>query len=535
MHCFHTDNIYANLRAMPANNQFVFSVLLASALIGYAQAPKINSIEPSAVAPGKTTRVILHGENVETNWSLWTSFPCELDGDKITVAANTPVGIGAVRAVNTKGASGFHLLMIDDLPSASESTSNRTVAAAQEIKPPIAIDGACNDVAFDFFSFQARKGQELSIEAVAQRLGSQADTVIRILDEKGHERAYSDDGPGVGRDSRLIFKAPATGKYFMEVRDINYQGGPQYRYRLRVGSFPLLTVPYPPVVARGEMTEIRLGKQAVRIGATQDVTHVSIPGKHGSGFAAVLASDLEEAREIEPNDALEQATPFTRSVCGRFEKEKDRDLYRFEAGKDERLVIAARTRSLGSACDVLLNVLKGDGSKVVEANVTGADEGTITNTFKEAGMYYAEMQELTQSASPDFVYRLTVSRLEPGFELSTEQDRFEAKDGHFTLKVSCARRQYDGPITLSICDAEHLQLEDNVIAEKKNDTVLKLKPKAGFRRGKLVHVRIKGEAKVDEARVSDHVSTQPALRKQFPKLAILPAELDGLVALVVPD
>jgi hypothetical protein len=119
--------------------------------------------------------------------------------------------------------------------------------------------------------------------------------------------------------------------------------------------------------------------------------------------------------------------------------------------------------------------------------------------------------------------------------LSTEQDRFEAKDGHFTLKVSCARRQYDGPITLSICDAEEFKLEDHVIAEKKNETVLKLKPKDGFTRGKLVHVRINGEAKVGEARVSDRVSTQPALRKQFPKLAILPAELEGLVALVVPD
>src|SRR5688572_3585818 len=109
MHCFHTKNIYANLRAMPANNQFVFSALLASALVGHAQAPKINSIEPSAVAPGKTTRLILNGENVETNWSLWTSFPCELDGDKITLAANSPVGIAALRAVNAKGASGFQL------------------------------------------------------------------------------------------------------------------------------------------------------------------------------------------------------------------------------------------------------------------------------------------------------------------------------------------------------------------------------------------------------------------------------------------
>jgi hypothetical protein len=204
------------------------------------------------------------------------------------------------------------------------------------------------------------------------------------------------------------------------------------------------------------------------------------------------------------------------------------------AEKDERLVIAARTRSLGSACDVLLNVLKADGSKLVEANVTGADEGTITNTFKEAGTYYAELQELTESASPDFVYRLTVSRLEPGFELFTEQDRCEAKDGVYTLKVSCARRQYDGPITVSVCEAEHLEIEDNVIAEKKNDTVLKLKLKDAFPRGKMMHVRLKGEAKVGESELIVPMTTLPALRKQFPKLPMPLPELDGLVALFVP-
>src|SRR5204862_5381043 len=127
--------------------------------------------------------------------------------------------------------------------------------------------------------------------------------------------------------------------------------------------------------------------------------------------------DLDETLEKEPNDTLDQASVVRQSICGRFDKAKDRDLFRFEAQKDQRLVIAAKTRSLGSACDVLLNILKSDGSKLVEANVTGADEGTITNTFKDAGTYFAELQELTETARPDFIYRLTILPLELGFEL----------------------------------------------------------------------------------------------------------------------
>jgi hypothetical protein len=514
---------------MPVNIKLSAILVFGAAAILRAQEPKINFIEPSAIVPGKVTRIVLHGENIETNWSLWTSFPCEASGSNLTATA--PVGVGAVRAVTPKGVSSFHLLMIDDLPTVKESSSNQTVSAAQEIKPPIAIDGACNELTFDYYAFQARKGQEFSIEAVSQRLGSQSDTVIRIIDEKAREYAFCDDGPGVGRDSRFVFKAPVSGRFFLEVRDINYQGGAQYRYRLRIGSFPLLAAAYPPVIPRGKTNEVWLGSKAIR--ACRPA--LSVRGKAGSGFASVLLSDLEETLEKEPNDTLETASPVRQSVCGRFDKEKDRDLFRFEAQKDQRLVIAARTRSLNSACDVLLNILKSDGSKLVEANVTGADEGTITNTFKEAGTYYAELEELTQSASPEFVYRLTVLPLEAGFELATEQDRWQATtNGHYNLKVSCARRQYDGPITLSVCDAEHLTIEDNVIAEKKGDAVIKVKPKEAFPRGKLVHLRLTGEGKVGERTVTAPVSTQPALRKQFPKLPILPAELDGLVALFVP-
>src|SRR2546426_7151776 len=171
MHCFHIKNIYANLAAMPANIKLIAFVLCGAIVAAWAQDLKINFIEPSAVAPGKTTRIILHGDNIETNLVLWSSFPCETRGDAIMLAADATVGIGTIRAVSAKGVSSFHLLMIDDLPTIKESGSNQTVATAQEIKPPIAIDGACNDLAFDYFSFNAKKGQEFSIEVVAQRLG----------------------------------------------------------------------------------------------------------------------------------------------------------------------------------------------------------------------------------------------------------------------------------------------------------------------------------------------------------------------------
>src|SRR5207249_172983 len=123
-------------------------------------------------------------------------------------------------------------------PSIVESGENKTMTNAQQLKLPVAVDGASDELSFDYYKFTAKKGQRISFEIVAQRLGSRLDPVLRLLDAKGRELEYCDDDPGAGADSRFAHRFAAGGKYFLEIRDVNYQGGPQYFYRLRVGNLP---------------------------------------------------------------------------------------------------------------------------------------------------------------------------------------------------------------------------------------------------------------------------------------------------------
>src|SRR5262249_1150531 len=153
--------------------------------------------------------------------NLWTSFPASFiflprtndaspDGKtvacKLTVPPEVQVGIGALRLATTNGVSSLHLLMIDDLPSITENGQNKSLTNAQPLKPPIAVDGMCDELSFDFYRFTANKGQQISFEVVAQRLGSRLDPVMRLLDGKGRELAYCDDDPGAGADSRFTHK-----------------------------------------------------------------------------------------------------------------------------------------------------------------------------------------------------------------------------------------------------------------------------------------------------------------------------------------
>jgi len=63
-----------------------------------------------------------------------------------------------VQLATTNGISNLHLFMIDDLPSVSKSGTNKNSASAQRLNLPVAVDGACEELGFDYYQFHDRKG-----------------------------------------------------------------------------------------------------------------------------------------------------------------------------------------------------------------------------------------------------------------------------------------------------------------------------------------------------------------------------------------
>ena len=79
------------------------------------------------------------------------------------------------------------------------------------MKLPAAIEGRGDTESYDYYKFNAEADQHVSVEALARRLGSSLDPVLRLLDSQGRELAYSDDdeawGPTVA--SCIVLPAPA--------------------------------------------------------------------------------------------------------------------------------------------------------------------------------------------------------------------------------------------------------------------------------------------------------------------------------------
>jgi hypothetical protein len=499
-------------------------LLIPACLVGLtvivaAQSPVVNYSIPSALTPGKTTTLTLVGENLDGATELWTSFPAEVVRDsasnsnatdrvtyRVSVPGDAPLGVGALRLATTRGISAMRMVAIDDLPSIADSGTNKAVVSAQEIGWRTAVDGGTDDLGSDYFQISGRAGQLFSAEVVAQRLGFDLDPVLRLLDAAGHELAFCDDAGGLQSDAQVHFQFSQAGQYFLEVRDTRYRGGSKYRYRLRVGEGALTPLSFLPA--------------------------------RQSDFHPAWFGNLPETTEIEPNSTVATATQIKvpGGIAGRFAKPNDKDFYEFEVQAGQRLVLAGKTRTLGSPCDLFMRLYKADQSLISEANITGTNEGTITNRFDEAGTYRLLVEELNRLGGPDLAYRIDIKPITPGFALSVDSDKFEVTaGGSVEIKVACLRNNYDGPITLVLNAAgKGLELSNNIILGKTtNETPLKVTAPANLAGGRLFHFTIIGYARIGESYFESQASTMPALRKLFPQMLYPPEDLDGLIGLGV--
>lgn len=514
--------------------------------------------KPWSIAPGRTTTVTFYDPELGQPIGLWnnfgaSSFPIAGSSKEqvqaiyqITAPYDASVGIGAVRLLTSRGPSHLQLIMIDDLPVIAQSTGNHSLRSAQKISLPVAVEGTCQSMAMDYYRFTGKKGQRVSAEIVAQRIGARMDSLLRLLDARGRELAYNDDSPGAGSDSRFSVVLPADGDYFLEVRDVNYDGGEAYRYHLRVGNFPLIASAFPAGAQAGHETEFHFdcadGQTLPPVKFTpasglsrQFVSVCTAPGQ-GSGFVPIFVDDGPQVVERERNDSPSSAMPISvpTTINGRLDHPGDRDYYSFHAKRDQRLTFAAQTRSIGSPASVRLTIFNSDGAQLGVSKPEGPDDGSVAFTAPSDGIYKLLVEDLTDAAGRGSVYRIRAGGAVNGFSLNVDSDKAEGVAGKsVTLKITATRGTYQGPITLALAgDAVgNLILQDNVIARGKTETVLRIILPAKVGATELLNLRLIGKATISGRAVEEPVSTERQFKRLFPKMEYLPPELDGLIGL----
>ncbi len=133
---------------------------------------------------------------------------------------------------------------VDSLPELNEVEPNDSLDKPQLVTLPLTINGRIGQPGDqDVFCFNGRAGQVVAIEVMARRLQSSLDSLLRLVDAQGKMVAMNDDwdDPASGlitnqADSYLLTTLPATGVYRVVLSDTLQAGGPDFGYRLRIGS-----------------------------------------------------------------------------------------------------------------------------------------------------------------------------------------------------------------------------------------------------------------------------------------------------------
>lgn len=141
-------------------------------------------------------------------------------------------------AVNDGGESNVYELRV--MPAASlveEKEPNDGFAAAQPIAAGQTMVGAMEgNSQVDVFAYTAKKGEKVTIEVLAARLGSAFDAGITLFDPTRNIVAYADDipGPQGSKDLVLTFTAAMDGVYLIDLQDTLDRGDSTHGYLLQV-------------------------------------------------------------------------------------------------------------------------------------------------------------------------------------------------------------------------------------------------------------------------------------------------------------
>ncbi len=468
-----------------------FVILFTAAGIVHAQvAPQLTSISPTAAQRGQTIEIVLEGKNIDETAEIWlskaginaeikqrTPIPTvRFDGSGISgqvpsdprlllsfeIAPDAPLGNHQIRLITPNGVSNPQNFLVGNLPEINEKEPNNVSEQANLLELPVTVNGVVSSIDdLDSFKIRLKKGARLICDISAQRMGSPLDTYLELYDPNGKEVAKSRDGNGL--DSFIDYTTQMEGEFTLNLRDVRFQGGGNYRYRLSIGELPYLHNVFPLGGKRGAVNNVTVsGANLGSINTLQlDISpnadlgiqelRVKTPNGLETNPYPFTIGEFNETNENEPNDALKQENPIGTpiTVNGKIQKAGDVDRYMIKVEKGARLVCSVNSRQYPSQLDPILTIYshkQGETAESVTEQVLTVNDdasGTdaqITFTFPDAGNYGLSIRDLNNAGGEDYPYRLTIRPLKPDFRINVNADNPRiARGGTFMLTVTAAR------------------------------------------------------------------------------------------------
>ena len=524
------------------------TMLLISAAAGQQSYPMLMSIEPVAAQIGQTSEHV-----VKSRYTMEDAYQVLVSGDGVTGQAVLPKlkegekkpaalqaltiqftvdpeatpGVRDFRIATPTGVSTTGQIVIVADPIVVESGDNDTTAGANAFELPATVCGRiekAEDV--DYFKFHAEAGETICFHVRCMRLQDRihdlqqhADPILSIRNASGSTIAAADNV--FAADPFLAYSFTESGDYYLELRDVRYQGNQYWCYSIEANKRPFVQTVFPLAIGadggdlnligqaridppRGKLTlrsAADPGIQPALVSINTDVRHP----------VDVVLTDLPTGQESSAeNDSVESAQSISvpLGVNGKIASEGDIDCFAFDAKKGERYTLEVIAHRAGSSLDPHLRILNDKGSQQqlsddMRVGKRNFADSRIENWAVPAdGKYIVEVRDVHLRGGPSFVYFLSVSRSQPHFTLFADTDKTPLTPGTSGVVYVRAEKKngFGGEIQLQVDGLPEgvIATCGKILAGKHQDGCIVFTAAADTKPS-VREIRISGTATVNEA------------------------------------
>lgn len=367
--------------------------------------PVLEHLHPALVALGTTNTVSISGKFDSWPVNAWiegqgVSIVAQTNKGKFTVQAEPGALIGPrlVRVFNAAGASEPRMLVIGGGPIEPEQEPNNAFGSPRSTTHlPTTITGRLDqngDV--DSFAVTVEAGQWLDARLEAYVLMSKVDPVLRLVTTNGLQLAWNHDTFAL--DPRLVWRAPARQTVVVQVFGFRYPADASIQ------------------LAGGESAVYLL---------------------HLNASTEPPRTDWGTTAEHEPNGtaATTETVALPLALAGTVESAGDEDRFRWVAAKDNFYEARVEAAALGSPLDAVLRIEDAAGKELTANDDTeGSSDPRLTWRAPQDGTNVVVVASAVKRGGPEYRYRLTLVRGEPGFRGTTT--------GSATLVVAGATNEW---------------------------------------------------------------------------------------------
>jgi hypothetical protein len=445
------------------------SILLMGFAAPLQAAPSITNLSLRGLTAGQVISLAIDGAELTADSRIVLPVPITSQVVKpgakpnrieveLTVAAEAPPGLYLLRIATNDGVSNPLTMGIDRLPQQAFAESISTT--------PIAMSGNLAGGTTMRTAFAGKKGELLVAEIEAQRLGAMIKPVLRLLDARGTQLAYSPPLRAIGNDARLSLTLPADGTYTLTIHDQLYRPASPSHFRLKVGALQSADQALPLAVTKGTKGSLKFANSAITEDIPYDVSTISAPqvgtalipasaARFTGPAPRVWISDFSEM--IEPareGTVLPKLTAAPVGISGVLTQAGEEDRYELPVTPGQKLRFEVFAQRYGSPLDGVLTVYNPQGNAAQTSDDRAGTADPMLEFTVPPGMMslHVGVKDMQDRGGPNYLYRIEVrDTAAPEFTLAVSTDRLNIPAGGTqVLQVQATRQGYNGVIDLRL-------------------------------------------------------------------------------------